>query len=72
MTNFHGLQVRASPFLADTVPVLKLSPDVLVTDKFRLEFDQWLLDLFGSTKVVRVMGNMFFARPKAVPLTEEN
>lgn len=30
---------------------IRLSPDVVVSDQFRTEFNQWLLDTFGEAEV---------------------
>lgn len=41
-----GMEIVESP--VRVAPVLKLSTDAPVSDIFRVEFDTWLLDMFGT------------------------
>lgn len=43
---FNGFKVVTSPLLP--YQRIRLSAEVLVTDKFRTEMNQWLLDMFGQ------------------------
>lgn len=45
-------------------PNQKLSEDVVVTDKFRIEFNKWLEDFFGSSHNFYVIEeNTMFGQP---------
>jgi len=45
------------------VPVLKLSETVVLTDKFRADFDKYLLDLFGEKPFITSYGRKLYANP---------
>lgn len=49
--NFMGLNIIEHPLMPSTQPRMKLKHDVPVSDKFRAEFDQWLLEFFGTERV---------------------
>ncbi len=57
MNTLFGLSVRTSP-LVQPVPVLKISHSFTdCSDKFRTEFDSWLLNLFGVEHVAYVVND---------------
>lgn len=56
MNAFEGLRIISHPLLDSMrVAKLKLSPTVPVSDKFRSEFDAWLLDQFGDSAVAIII-----------------
>ena len=48
MLSKFGLRIIGSPLIPEKQPALKLSHDVPVSDKFRMEMDAWLFDQFGE------------------------
>lgn len=49
---YRGLKVVVMP--VHSVPALQLSEAVTVTDKFRREFNAWLISMFGYKEVCTI------------------
>lgn len=60
---FNGLKVYVSDMVDEFTPILELKPTIEVTDSFRKEFNQYLLDTFGSTKTILLVGNNIIVHP---------
>ena len=59
IAQFNGMNIIESQ-LIQPQPTLKLSNKVILSDKFRQDFDAYLLDLFGKTeRAVVISGNVF-------------
>ena len=56
-----GLEVVTNRLIPEFEPVIALSKKVNVSDKFRQQFDQWALDLFGTQRVFYVYQNKHVA-----------
>ena len=54
--NLCGMKIVESPLVLP-VPVLKLRHNTPVTDKFRTEMNQWLLDTFGEKEVFYLLNS---------------
>lgn len=70
-SRLFGMDIVESP--VHTVPKLKLRADTPVSDKFRAEFDAWLLEMFGTRDdspipfgTAYVFGNTIIMRRDAV------
>lgn len=66
LSRFCGIQITPHPYAPSELPKLKLRPDVPVTDKFRAEMDAWLLEMFGTEKVVFMWQGGILASPENV------
>lgn len=55
MNKLFGLPIHSNPLIPDTMPVLQLSSTVNVSDAFRAEMNQWLLDTFGVKQVAFIV-----------------
>ena len=49
--NLFGIPIHQHSALPSRLPIIKLSPQCPVGDKFRAEFDAWALELFGERTV---------------------
>lgn len=67
-STFNGLKVYVSSMVDEFTPVLKISPSIEVTDTFRQEFNQYLLDMFGSTKTILMIGENIVVHPNTYRL----
>lgn len=65
MTTIWGVEIVENPHLTP-VPVLKLRPEVPVSDAFRTEMDSWLLDMFGEKTVWFLLNGKIYAHPTAI------
>lgn len=54
---YGGMRFVSSNLLPSEAAKLKLHPDCPCSDKFRREFDAWLLEMFGTKAVLYVMPN---------------
>lgn len=61
-----GMQIIENPLIPAERQKLKLHPDAPVSDKFRSEMDKWLLDMFGTERVVYVIAG------KTISMNPEN
>jgi hypothetical protein len=66
MAQFNGIEIVSSPHLPVLVPVLKLSDRISLTDKFRENFDKYLIDLFGEKPFIISMGRKLYAHPVVI------
>jgi len=60
----NGIPVYESNLIAPK-PVLRLTEEVLISDSFRAEFNDWLLQKFGKTYPAIVTGAGIFMHPIA-------
>ena len=55
MDTFAGMPIVSSPYVPKDRPKIQLSPEVQVTDAFRIEMNLWLDEFFGREAVVYVI-----------------
>lgn len=67
MHSLFGIKIIGSGLMPETQPKMKLSPTLLVSDEFRIEFDRWLEDFFGrETYILAFQPNVFITNPKNI------
>lgn len=67
MSSLFGMKIIESNQMPATRPRMKLSPTLLVSDEFRIEFDRWLEDFFGREMYILVFqGNALITNPENV------
>ena len=67
MTTNHlaGFSIIISPLVPTFSPKIKLSSTVQVNEGFRSEFDQWLLNTFGTAINVTIVCGNIVVSPEA-------
>ena len=63
LTFFEGQKIVESPLIPEFTQKVKLSEAVAVSDKFRLEFNNWLGSFFGRDVGSMVIGDTMFIHP---------
>lgn len=59
-----GISVISSPLIPPRQPILELRSDVPCTEEFRSSFNKWLLDTFGETSYVYMIGDRILLNPQ--------
>ena len=63
MKTIFGMKIAVSHHVNDA-PKIKLRGDLLLSDKFRADFNTYLLDLFGVEPQVIILGDTLYVSPK--------
>jgi hypothetical protein len=63
LDRFCGVPIIENSCLPEFTPVLELKLDTPVTDEFRANFNQWLVDMFGSNRSIYMMNGNILAHP---------
>ncbi len=60
---FTGMRLIENPEIPEKAPKIQLSDAVEVSPQFRQEYDAWLLERFGSNRVVCVIDGKMIVNP---------
>ena len=72
MIQLGDLKIVAHPLLPDMQPRMKLRSNCPVSDKFRIEFNQWLEEFFGFERCyIMISGHTIMASPANVAILKE-
>lgn len=63
MPQINGIEIVSAPILPALTPVLQLRHTIILTNKFREDFDKYLLDLFGEKPFILAIGRKIYANP---------
>lgn len=67
MNTLFGMKIIESNLMPLTMPRMQLTPQLLVSEEFRIEFDQWLLQFFGSEPYILIVsGSTLITAPENV------
>ena len=60
---FAGMRLIENPEIPEKAPKIQLGDGVAVSPQFRQEYDAWLLDRFGSNRVVCMIDGKLVMNP---------
>lgn len=67
-SSLTGMNLVGNPNIPETAPKIQLSDKVEVSGDFREEFDSWLLNRFGSDRVVCMIDGKIVTNPANVAI----
>ncbi len=64
--SFNGIPIRSDTNVPEFTPCIELSNKVGVSAAFRVEFNAWLLSLFGRKRTIYMIAGTMVTHPRTV------